>query len=147
MSEIIHLINKKTILGTPEAVYDALKDFSNFSSWWPEKFKVHASEMGEGAAFDIIFNPAPTVHIAWKLIKEEPSELLTYEYVKGPFTGEGIWKIFPSEQEGKTELSYSIYLESQTLLFSWASRTFLFRKRHLADVDKLMIALEEFLSP
>jgi len=145
MSDTIHLINKKTIAAPLEAVYDALIDYRNFDKWWPEKLKVHVSEMGDVGSFDIIFNPAPTVHIAWKLIKEERSRMLSYAYVKGPFTGEGIWKMHAADEEGKTNLSYSIYLKAQSRLFKMASKTPMFRKRHLADVDELMASLERYL--
>jgi len=145
MSDTIHLINRKTIFASAERIYDALIDYQNFKKWWPEKLKVHVSEMGDSGEFDVIFNPAPTVHIAWKLKKENPKSMLSYAYVKGPYAGEGIWKIHPSDDDGKTELSYSIYLKAESFLFRLASKTPFFKQRHLSDVYELMDALEKYL--
>lgn len=146
MADTVHLINKKTIHAPAEAVYNALIDHKNFSQWWPKKMKVHPSELGEDGAFHIMFNPAPTVYIAWKLTETEAHEKVTYEYVKGPFSGQGIWKMRPSEGDAYTDLSYSIYLTPEAFLFRMASKTPLFRKKHLAEVDELMSALESYLN-
>jgi len=146
MSKIIHLINKKVISAEPSKVFDTLKEHKLFREWWPEKFNVNTSELGENGEFDIMFNPAPTVQIAWKLSKTESNRMLTYSYVKGPFRGDGIWKINASESEGMTDLSYSIYLEAKSFLFNLAASTPMFRNRHLADVDSLMNSLDLYLS-
>lgn len=110
-------------------VYDMLWHCERFSEWWPVRVTNH----GEQA---IIVHPVPLVSIQMNRIAAEPPRRIVYEYVTGPFRGEGEWSI--RELPNGAHVDYTIRLRPVNALIALGASTPMFRFKHRQDILAIM---------
>ena len=112
-----------------QQVYDALWHCERFSEWWP----VPVTQHGEQA---ILVHPLPLVSIQMNRIAGEPSRRIIYEYVTGPFRGEGEWSIHALPNGAHVD--YTVRLRPVNALIALGASTPLFRFKHRRDILGIM---------
>ena len=97
------------INGTPDVVYNALKDeIDGKTSWWmphlSSKLREGSSSGNVGALCDITVHGKRKVKFTTKTVEVKDNEMIRANYIEGALRGEGLWKF--DSLEGKTKLSF-----------------------------------------
>lgn len=103
------ITDEAIINADPDVVFSALlAELEGKTSWWMPKqsSKLRTGDAADqiGALIDVTVHGKPSTKFTEKTSDVKKNELLRYQYVEGPFRGEGLWKF--KAIEGKTKLSY-----------------------------------------
>lgn len=130
------------VRGTPDDVEALLTDYENYDCWWPLPVEVSGSAVPR-----LRVTVLPFVELDLEPMMEVEGGTVGYRYVRGPFRGTGVWDLQPRRgQEPLTGVRYRIELRPVNGLVRWISRTRLFRRRHTADINGILRAMEAELS-
>lgn len=125
------MINIKVteIINAPKfRAFRAVCDFRSYGKWWVIPINVRNSDLGY-----LEFKPLIFITIGIKVLAKEIDTEVQFDYVKGPFRGHGIWK-FKELENGKTQVSYEIFLSPVNFVYRFASSTQFFTRKHIKDI-------------
>jgi uncharacterized protein YndB with AHSA1/START domain len=111
-------------------VYDMLWHCERFAEWWP--FVVRTQNE---TTFTV--QPLPMAHITMTRTEAEAPHRILYEYVGGPFRGEGEWLITDNGSK-HIHVDYTIRLRPVNALVALGASTPLFRWKHRRDILGIM---------
>lgn len=116
---------------TPEQIFKVLWDWERFSDWWSVPVTLLQEEI-------LVVKPLPFVSIFMIRSEADPPKRLIFNYIKGPFRGEGIWQIKEiSDRAGYSHVQYTIRLYPINLFVQLVASTWFFRAKHRYDIYRI----------
>lgn len=134
---MIEIIVSDIINVQPNKAYEILKDYGAYKNWWSIPTETFNNKMNY-----FQFNPIPFVSIGLEENFSELNKIIVFNYVKGPFRGQGKWELSNLENS-KTKISYTINLKPINLIFGIIANTKLFKWKHKQDITNIIEKIKE----
>ena len=121
-----------------------LRRWREYPSWWPLRVDV-VHDRTALAVRPVAFMPFVAITMVPRSGDGDDDdagddEALTFDYVRGPFRGEGVWRL--SESDSVTCVSYGIRLDPVNRLVAAAASTPFFRWKHCRDIERIIEHLD-----
>lgn len=134
---MIEITVSNSINAKIEAVFELLIDYSGYKNWW-----LIPVETLEGKERYFQFSPIPFVKIGLQESLAQPYGKLTFNYIKGPFRGEGIW-VLKQLANDLLDIRYTVKLQPVNKLIELAANTKFFEWKHSQDIQNIIQTIEK----
>jgi hypothetical protein len=140
MSTFEHTVRAR-LSASPEAVFAVLDAWRQYPAWWSLPVSLTRSPDGGQR---LVVSPLPLVRIHLSWLASRAHREVIFDYVGGPFRGQGAWNIAPATGGG-TRLSYTVRLESRFPLGPAVSHARWLRRKHVRDIHTILSDLAAHL--